>query len=127
MSLDIKNYLCNVLLKFLIKIKSTWRREIKEQAPQLIYCTVVVLSEAATGSVYRKAILKNFAVSKGNTCVGVYSENSCGIALDLQLYQKETPTQVRCCEYCKIFNNVLKNICKRLLFNLVQYYMNLKV
>ena len=31
------------------QIESTWRREIKEQAPQLIYCTVVGLSEAATG------------------------------------------------------------------------------
>ena len=31
----IKNYLCNVSWKFLIKIESTWRREIKEQAPQL--------------------------------------------------------------------------------------------
>ena len=31
----IKNYLSNVSWKFLIKIESTWRREIKEQAPQL--------------------------------------------------------------------------------------------
>ena len=31
----IKNYLCNVSWKFLIKIESTWRRKIKEQAPQL--------------------------------------------------------------------------------------------
>ena len=31
----VKNYLCNVSWKFLIKIESTWRREIKEQAPQL--------------------------------------------------------------------------------------------
>ena len=28
----VKNYLCNVLCKFLIKIESTWRWEIKEQA-----------------------------------------------------------------------------------------------
>ena len=32
----VKNYLCNVLCKFFIKIESTWRREIKEQTPQLI-------------------------------------------------------------------------------------------
>ena len=31
----VKKYLSNVLLKILNKIKSTWRREIKEQAPQL--------------------------------------------------------------------------------------------
>ena len=49
--MTVKNYLCNVSRKFLIKIGSTWRDEIKEQAPQLIYCTVVELSEAATGCV----------------------------------------------------------------------------
>ena len=31
----VKNYLWNVSWKFLIKIESTWRRKIKEQAPQL--------------------------------------------------------------------------------------------
>ena len=31
----VKNYLSKVSRKFLIKIDSTWRREIKEQAPQL--------------------------------------------------------------------------------------------
>ena len=31
----VNNCLCNILQKFLIKIKSTWRCEIKEQAPQL--------------------------------------------------------------------------------------------
>ena len=36
----VENYLCKVLCKFLIKIESTWRREIKEQTPQLtlLYC-----------------------------------------------------------------------------------------
>ena len=43
----VKNYLCNVSWKFLIKIESTWRREIKEQEPHLIYCIVVGVSEAA--------------------------------------------------------------------------------
>ena len=36
---------------FLIKIESTSRREIKEQAPQLNCCTVVGLAEKATGGV----------------------------------------------------------------------------
>ena len=31
----VNNYLCSVSRKFLIKIRSTWRREIKEQALQL--------------------------------------------------------------------------------------------
>ena len=31
----VKNYLCNVLCEFLIKIESMWRREIKEQTPLL--------------------------------------------------------------------------------------------
>ena len=31
----VKNYLCNVSWKFLIKSESTWRRKIKEQVPQL--------------------------------------------------------------------------------------------
>ena len=36
----VKNYLCNVSWKFLIKIESTWRREIKEQTLRLtlLYC-----------------------------------------------------------------------------------------
>ena len=42
----VKNYLCNVLCAFLIKIGSTWRREIKEQIPQLtlLYCSRTVRS-----------------------------------------------------------------------------------
>ena len=31
----VRNYLCNVSWKFLIKIESMWRREVKQQAPQL--------------------------------------------------------------------------------------------
>ena len=53
----IKNYLSNVSWKFLIKIESTWRREIKDQAPQLPLCTVVGLSEATTGGVIKKTII----------------------------------------------------------------------
>ena len=36
----VKNYLCKVSCEFLIKIESIWRREIKEQSPQLtfLYC-----------------------------------------------------------------------------------------
>ena len=41
---------------------------------------------------------------QGNTCVGVSFSKSCG-ADGLQLYEKETPTQVFSCEYCEIFEN----------------------
>ena len=47
----VKNYLFNISWKFLIKIESTLRRKMKEQAPSWLYCTVVGLSEAATGGV----------------------------------------------------------------------------
>ena len=52
----VKNYLWNVLYKFLIKIKSTWRPEIKEQVPQLtllfiLYCTAVGPSEVVMGGI----------------------------------------------------------------------------
>ena len=40
------------------------------------------------------------------------------IFVSLQLYQKETPTQVFFCECCKILRTaVLKNICQRLLLS----------
>ena len=41
----VENYLSNASWKFLIKIKSKWRREIKEQAPQLtlLYCGRTVI------------------------------------------------------------------------------------
>ena len=44
--MTVKNYLRNVLCKFLIKLESKWRREIKEQTHQLIllYCGRTVRS-----------------------------------------------------------------------------------
>ena len=51
----IKNYLCNFSWKFLIKSESAWRREIKEQAPSWLYCTVVRLPEAAAGGVVQES------------------------------------------------------------------------
>ena len=67
----VKNYLRNVLREFLIKIESTWRREIKEQTPQLtlLYYGRTVRSSHWSCSIRK---LKNFAISTGNTCFGVY-------------------------------------------------------
>ena len=52
-----KNYLCNVLRKFLIKIGSTWRREIKEQAGQL---TLLYRGRTVRSSHLRCSIRKLF-------------------------------------------------------------------
>ena len=56
----VKNYLCNVLWKFLIKIESMWRHEIKEQAPQLtlLYYGRTVRS-SHRGCCIRKLFIKN--------------------------------------------------------------------
>ena len=64
----IKNYFCKISWKFLIKIESTWRREIKEQALQLIL-------------LYRGRIIKS-------------SQRRCGIRklfLKILQYPQETP------------------------------------
>ena len=73
----LKNYLCNVLCKFLIKIESTWRCKIKEQTPQvtLLYCgrTVRSIHRRCT----KKTVLKNFAIPTGNSSVEVSFSKSC--------------------------------------------------
>ena len=62
-----KNCLCNVLFKILIKIESTLRCTIKEQTPTLtlLFCGKTVRSS------YRKSktALENSAISIGNTYV----------------------------------------------------------
>ena len=60
----VKNYLCNVLCKFSIKIESMWRRKIKEQTPLLTlpYCARTVRSSN------RRWFLKHFAIF---ACAGV--------------------------------------------------------
>ena len=68
----VKNSLCNVFRKFLLKIESTWRLEIKEQARKLtlLYCSRTVRSSHRRCSI-KNNVLKNFVISTGNTCVGV--------------------------------------------------------
>ena len=68
----VNNYLCNVLCKFLMKSESTWKYEIKEQAPQptLLYCGSTVQSSQRKCYI-KKTVLKNFAVSTRSSCVGV--------------------------------------------------------
>ena len=48
---EVKNYLHSVLRRFLIKTKSTWRREIKEQTPQLNF----LCSDMTVENSYRRS------------------------------------------------------------------------
>ena len=61
----VNNYLCNVSWKILIKIESTWRREIKEQTPQLtlLYCGRTVRSSHRRCCI-RKLFLKTLQYSQ---------------------------------------------------------------
>ena len=81
----VKNYLCNVSWKFLIKIESTWRREIKEQAPQL---TLLYRGRTIRNSHRRCCIRKlSFKILQypQETPVLEFILKSCR-PLDLQLY-----------------------------------------
>ena len=90
--------MCNVLCNFLIKIESTWKREIKEQIPQL---TLLCCGRTARSSHRRcsikKAVLKNFAISTGSTCAGVFFKKVAGL---------KAPTHVFSCIYCGIFKTI---------------------
>ena len=61
------------------------------------------MPETAKGDVLKKAVLKNISVES--------------------LFNKVVPTQVFPCKYCEILKTkltlILKNICKRLLLNVV--------
>ena len=98
----VKNYLCKILLTFLIKIESTWRQEMKDTAVDFTAYTVQDCWKQSPEVFYKKPVLKNFALSIGITYVGVSFLKSCW-AEDLHFYQKETPKQVFSCEYCNIF------------------------
>ena len=68
----VKNYLSNISWKFLFKIETTWRRKIKEQAPQLtLLCFGRTVRSSQRTCCIRRLFLKIFAISTGNTCVGV--------------------------------------------------------
>ena len=66
---------------------------------------------------FKKAVLKKFTIFTKNTCVGA-SFLKCCRSEGLQLYWKESPTQVLSCEYYRSFNTTFsKNICEWLLFD----------
>ena len=59
--------------------------------------------------------------SQENTCVEVAFCQSCSHS-GLQLYKKETPTQVFFCEYCENFKSTyLKNTYEQLLLKILQH------
>ena len=64
--------------------------------------------EAATrGALQKKLLLKISEITQENTSVVVSFESSCRKlqVQGLQLYSKETPTQLFSCEICKIFKS----------------------
>ena len=122
----VKNYLCNVLLKVLIKIESTRRREIKEQTPQLtlLYCGRTVRSSHWRSSV-KKTVLKNFEISTGNTCVGVSFSKSCNY---IKKRSRHRCFPVNIAKFLRL--PIFKNICEKgcfLTVSMVHCYIALLV
>ena len=89
----VENYFSNVSWKFLIKIKSIWMREIKEQAPQLaLLCHGRTVRSSHQWCYIRKLFLKILQYPQETPLLGSIFKNL------------QTPTQVFSCKYCKIFN-----------------------
>ena len=126
----VKNYLSNISLKFFIKIESTWRHKIKEQAPQLAL-------------LYRGRTIRS---SRQKCCIKK-------LFLEILQYPQETPVlepifkrfaDLQTCTFVKnrpqqgclpvniakfLILLILKNICKPLLFHffMVHSYIDLKL
>ena len=103
----VNGYLCNFLCKFLIKMEALGGAKSKNRHPIWLYCTVVGLSEAATGSVlFKKLFLK------------ISQDPQKSLFKKLQLYYKETTTQVFPVDVAKFLRlPISKNICERLLLD----------
>ena len=97
----VNKYLCNVLWKFLVKIESTWRREIKEQAPQL---TLLYRGRTAKSShlwcCIRKLFLKFCSIHMKHLCWSLFLKKTFKLATLL----KRDTTKGFSCKYCKFFN-----------------------
>ena len=118
----VKNYLCNVSRKFLIKIESMWRREIKEQIPQitLLYRDRTVRRSHRSCSI-RKLFLR---ISQCPHEAPVFESIFKKVADLPALLKRDTNTE-------KIFNtNFFEKTSAKgcfLLFSMVHCYMDLKV
>ena len=75
--------------------------------PRRVISNLYKEPEAATGGISQKKLLiKILQYSQENSCVGLDSLCWSTCVTDpkgLQLYKKETPTQLFPCKYCKIF------------------------
>ena len=102
----VRNYLCNVLRNFLIKIESTWRLEIKDQTAQLtlLYRGRTVRCSHQRCSI-KKVVLKYFAILTGkHLCWGPF-------LIKLQVFRPASfltrdSNRGVSCRYCEIFKAV---------------------
>ena len=104
---------------FCSKLKACGGVKSKNRHPSWLYCTMVGLSEAGSSHrrlLYKKAIFKNFAISTGNTCVGVCFWKSCRPS-DLEHFKKGPQHRCFPVNIAKFLIPILKNICKQCLFN----------
>ena len=93
----VKNYLWNVLCKSLIKIESTRRCEIKEQAPQLalLYCGRTVRGSHRRCYI-KNDVLKTFAIFRGKQqCWGLFLIKLLAFRLAIFL-KKDSSTDISC-------------------------------
>ena len=127
----IKNYLCNVSWKFLIKIESTWRRKIKEQATHLtlLYRGRTVRSSHRRWCCIRKLFLKILQYTQETPVLESIFKK--GADLYTCNFIKKRP-QHRCFPV-NIAKFLILPILKKpasgsfLLFSMVHSYMDLKV
>ena len=112
-----KNYLRNVLYKFLIKTESTWRCDIKEQTPglTLLHCGRTVRSSHRRCSI-KKLLLKIWQYPWETPVLESLFKKAAG--LKACNFIKKRP-QYKCfpvniAKFLRLA--ILKNICERLLF-----------
>ena len=105
----IKNYLCNVLCKCLIKFESMWRYEIKEQIPQmtLLYYGRTVRSSHRMFFI-KKLFLKFRNIQKKHLCLSL-------IFKKLQVSMPVVLLWVNIAKFLRLL--ISKNIYERLLFD----------
>ena len=73
----VRNYLCNVSWQFLVKSKARGGAKSKNRHPSWFTVPWQDCQKQPPEVLYKKAILKNFAISTRNTCAGVHFLKSC--------------------------------------------------
>ena len=115
----VKNYLCNVSWKFLIKIESTWRRKIKEQATHLtlLYRGRTVRSSHRRWCCIRKLFLKILQYTQETPVLeSIFKKGAdlytCNF-IKKRPQHRYFPVNIANC----LILPILENICKRVLCN----------